>query len=244
MNVKLQYLPLSIIMLLCFLWVSSSQAALVLDRTRIIYKDDAQSVSVTLTNKSTLPYIAQSWIEDSTGQKVSSPFIVLPPLQRVEANDKNVVRVTLLPNNKLSSDRESVFYLNIREIPPKTDKKNALQIALHSKIKLFYRPAAVIPPRGENVASKLLITSQSNRLSIKNTTPLYVTLVGISVWESKLPLKFEPKMLEPGESIDVSTDHPIRGKIILSHVNDYGGQQETLYDCTGSVCVSNDKQRS
>ncbi|ANI29819.1 fimbrial protein [Yersinia entomophaga] len=224
--------------------LSSAQAALVLDRTRIIYQEGAQSISITLTNKSTLPYVAQSWIEDSEGKKIASPFLALPPLQRVEPGDRNVVRVTLLPDNAIPKDRESVFYLNIREIPPKTDKPNALQIALHSKIKLFYRPTAVIPPRGENNAAKLAITTQGKQLTIKNTTPLHVTLVAIAIGAGKSPLVFEPKMLSPGESIVVPTNHPVNGRIYISHMNDYGGQQDTAYDCSASECSSNDKQRS
>ncbi|CQJ04961.1 fimbrial biogenesis chaperone [Yersinia frederiksenii] len=244
MKVTLNYYPPLIVVLMFFLWVSSSKAALVLDRTRIIYNEDIQSISVTLTNKSSLPYIAQSWIEDNKGKKIISPFMVLPPLQRVEANERNVIRVTLLPGNNLPTDRESVFYLNVREIPPKTDKQNALQIALHSKIKLFYRPSAVIPPRGENAAAKMQISIQGNQLNINNTTPLHITLVGVSIGESKSPLKLEPKMLEPGEKVTIPAGKPITGKITLSHMNDYGGQQETIFDCTATACVSNDKQRS
>jgi fimbrial chaperone protein len=46
--------------------------------------------------------------------------MVLPPLQRIEPNDRNILRVVMLPGSALPTDRESVFYLNIREIPPKT----------------------------------------------------------------------------------------------------------------------------
>lgn len=233
----------TLILLLC-LGLSSAQAALVLDRTRVIYHQGMQSASITVTNKSTLPYVAQSWIEDSAGKKITAPFLALPPLQRVEAGDRNIVRVTLLPNSALPQDRESVFYLNIREIPPKTDRPNALQIALHSKIKLFYRPDSVIPPRGENNAAKLTITTQATQLTIKNTTPLHVTLVGIAVGEGKSPLEFDAKMLAPGESLVVPTHRVISGRIYLSHMNDYGGQQDTAYNCSGSLCSSQDKQRS
>ncbi len=47
--------------------------------------------------------------------------------------------------NALPQDRESLFYLNVREIPPKPDKPNVLQLAMQSRIKLFYRPAAIVP---------------------------------------------------------------------------------------------------
>ncbi|AMO99694.1 gram-negative pili assembly chaperone, N-terminal domain protein [Collimonas arenae] len=97
-----------------------AHAAIVPDRTRVIYNEGEPSVSVTISNKNPkLPFIAQSWIEDEKSVKITSPFMVLPPIQRVEPNDSNVLRVVKLPGDTLPKDRESVFYLNIREIPPK-----------------------------------------------------------------------------------------------------------------------------
>ncbi|PJI52023.1 molecular chaperone EcpD, partial [Methylobacterium radiotolerans] len=44
----------------------------------------------------------------------------------------------------MPQDKESVFWLNVLEIPPK-DKanQNLLQMAFRSRIKLFYRPAGL-----------------------------------------------------------------------------------------------------
>lgn len=54
------------------------------------------------------------------------------------------MKVQGLPDiNKLPADRESVFYFNVREIPPKSNKPNTLQIALQTRIKLFWRPKAL-----------------------------------------------------------------------------------------------------
>ncbi|HDR2366069.1 TPA: fimbria/pilus periplasmic chaperone, partial [Enterobacter asburiae] len=60
-------------------------AAIALDRTRVIYSGNQKSMSVTVTNQNkSLPYLAQSWIEDSNGNKTETPFMALPPVQRVE----------------------------------------------------------------------------------------------------------------------------------------------------------------
>ncbi len=54
------------------------------------------------------------------------------------------VKIQALPDiHTLPSDRESLFYYNVREIPPKTGKANTLQIALQTRIKLFWRPKAL-----------------------------------------------------------------------------------------------------
>src|ERR1700710_1079065 len=74
-----------------------ANAAVVPDRTRVIYDEGVQSASITVTNKSPqFPSLLQSWIEDQDGKKVSAPFMVLPPLQRIEANDRNVLRIAML----------------------------------------------------------------------------------------------------------------------------------------------------
>lgn len=34
-------------------------------------------------NNTELPYLAQGWIEDEQGNKITSPLTVLPPVQRL-----------------------------------------------------------------------------------------------------------------------------------------------------------------
>lgn len=118
----------------------SAQASVTPDRTRLIFNESDKSISVTLRNNDPkLPYLAQSWIEDEKGNKISSPLTVLPPVQRIDSMMNGQVKVQGMPDiNKLPADRESMFYFNVREIPPKSDKPNTLQIALQTRIKLFW----------------------------------------------------------------------------------------------------------
>ena len=68
-----------------------------------------KSISVTLRNNDPkLPYLAQSWIEDEKGNKISSPLTVLPPVQRIDSMMNGQVKVQGMPDiNKLPADRES-----------------------------------------------------------------------------------------------------------------------------------------
>lgn len=129
----------------------SARASVTPDRTRLIFNESDKSISVTLRNNDPkLPYLAQSWIEDEKGNKISSPLTVLPPVQRIDSMMNGQVKVQGMPDiNKLPADRESLFYFNVREIPPKSNKANTLQIALQTRIKLFWRPKAL-----ENVSMK------------------------------------------------------------------------------------------
>lgn len=96
-----------------------------MDRTRLVYNAADKSTAITLTNESkTLPYLAQSWVEDDKGKKADEMLIALPPLQRIEAGDKSQVRIVKgVKAESLPTDRESLFYFNTREVPPKSEKK-------------------------------------------------------------------------------------------------------------------------
>ncbi|MBB5445119.1 MULTISPECIES: molecular chaperone [unclassified Paraburkholderia] len=218
-----------------------SDAAVVPDRTRLVFDEGAQAASVTVTNKSAkYPYLIQSWIEDENGKKITAPFMVLPPLQRIEANDRNVLRVVLLPGNTLPTDRESVFYLNIREIPPTTEAVNALQIALHSKLKLFYRPKNVQPKRNEDptLPMTVKIDSASHKLTFDNPTPLHVSIVELHTGEKKAPVAFDSVMVDPMNQTSVPFKEAAPTTLYVTHMNDYGGQTEVKYACEADTCRS------
>lgn len=63
-------------LLSCLLLTSQyATAAINIDRTRIIFPGKDKSVSLVINNQSkTSPYLAQSWIENSEGKKVSEPL--------------------------------------------------------------------------------------------------------------------------------------------------------------------------
>ncbi|WP_348254033.1 fimbria/pilus periplasmic chaperone, partial [Salmonella enterica] len=67
-----------------------------------------------------LPYLAQSWLENEQGEKVKQGALaIIPPVQRLEPSAKGMVRIMQTPSAaSLPQDRESLFYFNLREIPP------------------------------------------------------------------------------------------------------------------------------
>ena len=216
-----------------------ANAAVVPDRTRVIYEEGATSVSVTVSNKNPqLPFVVQSWIEDASGKKISSPFMVLPPLQRIEPNESSMLRIVKLPETALPKDRESVFYLNIREIPPKSEAVNAMQIALQSKIKLFYRPASVKRERGEDLAQKLnlKIDPIGKQLLIDNPTPFHITVVGLLVGPQMTKMPVETVMIAPFSGARLALNTPAFSELRVSNMNDFGGQTDTLFNCAADAC--------
>ncbi|HGU6361843.1 TPA: fimbria/pilus periplasmic chaperone, partial [Citrobacter farmeri] len=56
------------------LLAQQAQAAIALDRTRVVFNGSQRSTTLTISNQNTtLPYLAQAWIEDAKGTKVESP---------------------------------------------------------------------------------------------------------------------------------------------------------------------------
>lgn len=217
-----------------------ANAAVVPDRTRIVFEESAPSVSVTLSNKNAqLPFVVQSWIENEAGQKVTTPFMVLPPLQRIEPSESSVLRIVKLPELALPKDRESVFYLNVREIPPKTQAVNSMQIALQSKIKLFYRPASVKRERGDDLALglKLKIDPGTKQLLVENPTPFHITVVGLLAGEQKTRMPIDTIMIAPYANARFPLTSTAFTSLRVSNMNDFGGQTDTLFNCAANVCT-------
>ena len=219
-----------------------ANAAIALDRTRVIFDGSVQSVSLSVSNQNKqLPYLAQGWLEDEQGNKIQSPLTVLPPVQRIEPGKPSQVKIQALPAAKLlPQDRESLYYFNLREIPPKSNKPNSLQIALQTRIKLFYRPAAIAPER--NAApwqEQLTLTKQGDKYVVNNPTPYYVTIVdAASRKDAVSPQNFEPFMVPPKGSLPLTVSAgSVGGRPVLTYINDYGGRPQLTFSCSGNSCT-------
>lgn len=226
------------------LGAQSASAALALDRTRVIFDAAAKSVSLDVRNDNKrLPYLAQSWIEDINGKRMNNGALtVLPPVQRIEAGQKSQVKIQGLPAAAgLPQDRESLFYFNLREIPPRSDKPNTLQIALQTRIKLFYRPAGIGYNEGNghsNPAEQLTLTHVGAKYQVNNPTPYYITLLKASRTPSGPAVTgFEPLMVAPKSSATINVSSSELGdRPVLSYINDYGGRPKLQFTCSGNTC--------
>ncbi|WON78906.1 molecular chaperone [Serratia sp. UGAL515B_01] len=211
------------------------EAAIALDRTRVIYDGEVKSVSLNITNENKQqPYLAQAWIEDAENKKITGPLVVVPPVQRLEAGAKSILRITSLPAaSSLPQDRESLFYFNLREIPPRSEKPNVMQIALQTKIKLFYRPAAITPERGAVWQEQLQLIKTATGYRIENPTPYFITVIDLTE-KGKPNSNIEPVMIAPKSAESVKT--PSLQTPVLTYINDYGGRPELTFNCQGERC--------
>ncbi|HBO24799.1 MAG TPA: fimbrial protein [Providencia sp.] len=217
----------------------SAHSAVTLDRTRIIFPGTEKSINVTITNDNPEEaYLAQSWIEDLQGNKLTKGAILAtPPLQRIEPNSNSLVRLSTTPElSKLPQDRESVFYFNLREVPPKSNDGNTLQIALQSRVKLFYRPASILPESETKWTHKVTLTKIAKGYRINNTTPFNLTVIGFGNSKSASEQStFNVVMVPPKSTHDVVS--PTLSTPYLTYINDYGGKPTLAFHCQSDTCT-------
>ncbi|MFP2428881.1 fimbrial biogenesis chaperone [Enterobacter ludwigii] len=234
---------LSVLLFGCSLTTLSTPAlsAIALDRTRAIFPGSEKSLALNISNASDKkPYLAQAWLEDAKGKRMDGntgvPLTVTPALQRVEPGQKSVIRVNAQPSAAaLPQDRESLFYFSVREVPPKSERPNVLQLALQTKIKLFYRPAAIIPERYSRQDDKLVLHKISGGYRIENPTPYYITVLGVTGGEKQPVAKsFRSVMIAPKSSEMVQSGTFSRPWVTT--INDFGGKPSIPFSCQGETC--------
>lgn len=220
----------------------NADAALALDRTRVVLDGGDKSVSLTVTNQNReLPFLAQAWVEDAQGKKLTDPLTALPPVQRIEPGSKTQVKVQTTPAmNLLAQDKETLFYFNLREIPPKTDKPNTLQIALQTRIKLFYRPAGLaVNPSDKPWQEQMTLTRQGDHYVANNPTAYYISIVEVSPSLKGAAIKtFKPVLVAPKSSAPLgSSANEMGSNPVVTYINDYGGRPKLVYRCGGNNCT-------
>lgn len=198
-------------------------ASIVITGTRVIYPSDAKEVSVKLNNAGKLPVLVQSWIDkgdaNAKPESIKAPFILTPPINRVEAGKGQTLRISYT-GEALPTDKETVFWLNVLEIPAKSKAntaENYLQMAFRSRIKFFYRPVG-LPGDANEAANVVTWTGKGNSLLANNPTPYYVSFVTLSVNGKKI----EGSMVAPYSSLNVKLPGHVGSKISGEYVNDYG----------------------
>lgn len=218
--------------------IPAANAAVGLDRTRLIINGDKKSETLTITNHNKeAPYLAQSWVEDDSGKKLENEFIALPPLQRIEPNSKGQIKVQTMAGSSHPQDRESLYYFNVREIPPKSKKPNTLQIALQTRIKMFYRPEALKLASGDVPQTALTLRREGDRYRIINPTGYYITIVNMSSNNAASNNDFKSVMIAPKSSEIVEMSAAKLGaQPVLTYINDWGGRPKLIFSCSGNAC--------
>lgn len=211
----------TVLLLLLFACHSTvANAAVALGATRVIYPANQKQVLLPVTNNDPASvYLIQSWIENAGDQK-DTQFVITPPLFSMQGKKENTLRIINATNHQLPGDRESLFWVNVKAIPAmEKDQKNenTLQLAIISRIKMFYRPTnlAMAP---EEAPAMLRFRRSGSKLTLINPTPYFITVTNMKAGNSNLP----NTMVPPKGEVSVDITHAATGDISFQTINDYG----------------------
>lgn len=219
-----RYADVVLAVVLAFLSVQA-QAGIVIGGTRVIYDGDKKETAASVRNpEKSGVYLVQSWV-DSGEPGDKTPFIVTPPLFRINPGEENMLRI-VRTGGSLPQDRESVFWLNVKSIPATDDSKprtNVLQVVVKSRLKLFYRPAG-LEGQPETAYHQLSVARSGNRLTLSNPTPYYVTLFTLKVDGQEIK---EADMVPPKGSANFTLPSASVSTVAWQAISDYGGVSQT-----------------
>ena len=219
----------------------TASAGLLAASTRLIYQEGSREHSLMLANTNDYPVIVQSWIDDGRGDasRAQAPFVVIPPVFRMEPQAKQGVRI-VYNQAPLAADRESVWWLNLYEIPP-TARANAgenrLLMSMNTQLKIFYRPRSLAPPTAENSIAQLrcLLTTAGTRQAIRchNPTPYHISFVRLTLaagGQRQQAAQQMDMMLYPfsDKTYPLTSGGPAHGDKVVAHwLNDDGAMQQS-----------------
>lgn len=208
------------------IFISLSHAAgIQVGRTRIIYDAGKKEISLPLINKETdLPWLIQSWTDVGDG-KTRGPFIVTPPLFRLEPQKEQSLRIawngTALPENK-----ESLFYMNVRTIPAtaaEDDDKNVLRLIYKTRIKLFWRPKG-LKGSPEETCQNLRFSRSGKQLTITNDGAFHSTFDSLLLGSTKI---VKADMVNPQSSVQIPLPDTASGsQVSWRCITDYGNASD------------------
>ncbi|KVZ40857.1 molecular chaperone [Burkholderia ubonensis] len=217
-----------------------AHASVVISGTRVIFPAQEREVTVKITNEGNTPALIQTWLdkgdEKESPEKIDVPFTLTPSMFRMEPGKGQTLRL-IYTKEALPAEKESLFWLNVLEIPPKAaggDDRNKLQIAFRSRIKVMFRPeglsgsAAAAP---KQVKWELVRDHGKYALKATNPTPYVVNLGGIALKSGDRKYDARMGFVRPGDTqlfpIEGLPTAPVAGaKVDFSAIDDWGASHD------------------
>lgn len=216
----------------------TANASVVIAGTRVVFPAANGEVTVRLNNDGSTPALVEAWIDNgnpnSTPDTAKVPFLITPPLVRMNAGKGQSLRI-VYTGQPLPKDRESLFWLNVLEIPPKPvakpgEEQNTLQFAVRSRLKLFFRPADLsgdAPTAPEKLTWTVVTDGAGFALQAHNPTPYHITFSKVSFSTDGTTYSLGSGMVAPMASLrlaikDLSHAPSAGTSIDYTTINDFG----------------------
>lgn len=211
-NLRKYLLPLLLLSHACL-------AGMTIESSRVVFSASDRERSLMMANENSYPVLIQTWVDNgnlkNTPETVDNvPVIPLPGVFRLEPQEKKNLRLlaTHLPQ---ATDRESLYWLNVYEIPPVEAKLpanlSAVKVAVRLQLKLFFRPENLSPSPDKVVEQqKIELQRVPGSLAIKigNPTPYFATYSSLSLTGEGHEKTLVPGMVSPFSTKTINTGMP------------------------------------
>ncbi|HCJ5832588.1 TPA: fimbrial assembly chaperone [Escherichia coli] len=191
--------------------------------TRVIYPEQKKEITVQLMNEGNRSALVQTWIDDGDTslppEKIHVPFVLTPLVTHVKGGEGQQLKIKKLANT-LPKDRESLFFLNVLDIPPNSEKnegKNQIKFAMQNRIKFIYRPEGIAGV-DKGSFSRLNIRTVSNGINIKNNSANWITIPEL---KGSTKLNKETLVLAPWSEQTVTTSSVV-SQYNVTLIDDHG----------------------
>ncbi|WP_050572480.1 MULTISPECIES: molecular chaperone [Pseudomonas] len=155
-----------------------ARAVLKIEGTRLIYLGQDRGATIGVVNQAAREVVVQTWISgEDTPPNGDVPFVATEPLVRLGPGEHHQLRI-LYAGEGLPTNRESLFWLNILEIPLKPESPNSVQFAIRQRLKLFYRPQTLVGGSAQAV-QQLVWSTDGRRVTVSNPSAFHVSLVNL-----------------------------------------------------------------
>lgn len=218
--------------------VGAAHAGIEINGTRVIYPADKSEISISLVNNDKEPRLVQAWVDTGDAsvrpETTNAPFLVTPPMSRVNSGKGQTLRL-IFTKGDVAKDRETVFWLNVLEIPPKPkaasgEEINYLQFAVRSRLKVFYRPSGLPGTPDEAVKSlRWRMFSQGSGYAVEcdNPSAYNVSFSDVNFKGAPQDDRVSKGGMCPAKgkatfAVKGSPDGA-GGKVAFTSINDYGG---------------------
>lgn len=201
--------------------------------TRLIYPSNSNGVTLTVKNPQSYPVLVQSEVigED---QKSKAPFIVTPPLFRLDGHQQSRIKIISTDNHE-SDIKESLYWLCLTGIPPEPDsewtdddfkKRNTgskatllTQLRIKTCLKLLIRPSS-LKGTPDDFASSLTWKKNGKVLTVNNPTPFFMNLKSVQLGNKSVDsLNYVPPM----GTLELEISPGAHGPVHWQLITDYGG---------------------
>lgn len=231
-----------IVLLLAGTLINVSFAQLSFDRSRVIFdagKKSSQSVVVTNSNAEA-PYLANAWIENDRGEKIVSPLVALPILQRINPKQDKQIKISFMGSDaELPKDRETMLFMNVLGVPPKDDDgTNKISIVIQSKMKLFYRPKGLPTYEHNGWFEEVVAKKSGNSITLENPTPYYSVIYALTDNRNRTIEKEINLKPFSSETINIQ----VGNTFTMMLIDDYGGSVKMNYVCNSNLCTGSRNQ--